>query len=150
MLPSTRTFMWSLHQQNLMLLHTMVKEKMNLQENTLFDLDPKVTQNVAQCPLHHVTYAPTEFEVTKSKALGGRVRLINTKAANLKIGYMFLLFFENRSYFTLQRWKSINCIFFTGENITFSNIQYLTNSFWRFNILYLINLVSACNTSNNF
>ena len=76
---------------------------MNLQENTLFDLDPKVTQNVAQCPLHHVTYAPTEFEVTKSKALGGRVRLINTKAANLKIGYMFLLFFENRSYFTLQR-----------------------------------------------
>ena len=25
----------------------------------------------AQCPLHHVTYAPTEFEVTTSKALGG-------------------------------------------------------------------------------
>ena len=35
---------------------------MHLQENTL---------NVAQCPLHHVTYAPTEFEVTTSKALGG-------------------------------------------------------------------------------
>ena len=31
----------------------------------------KVTQNVAQCPLHHVTYAPTEFEVTTLKALGG-------------------------------------------------------------------------------
>ena len=31
----------------------------------------KVTQNVAQCPLHHVTYATTEFEVTMSKALGG-------------------------------------------------------------------------------
>ena len=29
------------------------------------------TLNVAQCPLHHVTYAPTEFEVTTSKALGG-------------------------------------------------------------------------------
>ena len=31
----------------------------------------KVTLNVAQCPLHHVTYAPTEFEVTTSKALEG-------------------------------------------------------------------------------
>ena len=32
----------------------MVKE-MHLQENIFFDLDPKVnvTQNVAQCPLHH-------------------------------------------------------------------------------------------------
>ena len=48
----------------------MVK-KIHLQENTLFDLDlgVKVTQNVAQCPLHHVTYAPTEFEVTMSKDL---------------------------------------------------------------------------------
>ena len=45
---------------------------MHLQESTLFDLDlqVKVTLNVAQCPLHHVTYAPTEFEVTTSKALG--------------------------------------------------------------------------------
>ena len=45
---------------------------MHLQENTLFDLDllVKVTQNVAQCPLHHVIYAPTEFKVTMSKALG--------------------------------------------------------------------------------
>ena len=39
---------------------------MHLQENTLKD-----TLNVAQCPLHRVTYAPTEFEVTTSKALGG-------------------------------------------------------------------------------
>ena len=48
-------------------------EKMHLQESTLFDLDLQVnvTLNVAQCPLHHVTYAPTEFEVTTSKALGG-------------------------------------------------------------------------------
>ena len=46
---------------------------MHLQESTLFDLDlrVKVTLNVSQCPLHHVTYAPTEFEVTLSKALGG-------------------------------------------------------------------------------
>ena len=46
---------------------------MHLQESTLFDLDlqAKVTLNVAQRPLHHVTYAATEFEVTKPKALGG-------------------------------------------------------------------------------
>ena len=44
---------------------------MHLQESTLFDLQVKVTLNVAQCPLHHVTYAPTEIEVTKSNALGG-------------------------------------------------------------------------------
>ena len=38
-----------------------------LQENTLFDLGVNVKQNVAQCSLHHVTYAYTEFEVTTSK-----------------------------------------------------------------------------------
>ena len=45
---------------------------MHLQQSALFDLElqVKVTLNVAQCPLHHVTYAPTEFEVTTSKALG--------------------------------------------------------------------------------
>ena len=47
----------------------MVKENMHLQENTLFDLDPKVKvkPNVAQYPQHHVTYAYIEFEVTTSK-----------------------------------------------------------------------------------
>ena len=46
---------------------------MHLQENTLNDLDlqVEVTRNVAQCPLHHVTYAPTEFEVAVPKDLGG-------------------------------------------------------------------------------
>ena len=62
-----------MHQQSLILLHPRVKEKMHLEENTLFDLDlwVKVTRNVAQCPLHHVTYAPTELEVTTAKGLGG-------------------------------------------------------------------------------
>ena len=43
--------------------------EMHLQESTLFNLDlqVKVTLNVAQCPLHHVTFAPTEFQVTTSK-----------------------------------------------------------------------------------
>ena len=57
-----------MHQQSLMLLHPMVKEKMHLQENTLFDLDPgvKVIQNVAQYPRHRVTYAPAKFDIATS------------------------------------------------------------------------------------
>ena len=46
---------------------------MHLQENTLVDLDLglKVTQNVAQYPLHHVSYAATKFEVVTFNKLGG-------------------------------------------------------------------------------
>ena len=55
------------HQLSLILLHPTVKEKMHLQKkNTLYKI-----RNVAQCPLHPVNFAPTEFEVTTSKALGG-------------------------------------------------------------------------------
>ena len=36
-----------------------------------FDLGVKVTRNVAQYPLHHVTYSPTKFEVATSNGLGG-------------------------------------------------------------------------------
>ena len=36
----------------------------------IFDLDLGVTQNIAQYPLHHVTYAPAKFEVTMSNGLG--------------------------------------------------------------------------------
>ena len=45
----------------------MVQE-MHYQENTLFDLDPKVkvTQNVAQYPRLYVTYAPAKFDVATS------------------------------------------------------------------------------------
>ena len=55
-----------------MLLHPMVKEKMHLQETTLFDLDlgVKVTQNVAQYPRHHVTYAPAKFDIATSHGGG--------------------------------------------------------------------------------
>ena len=46
--------------------------EMHLQENTLFDLDlVKVTQNVAQYPLHHVTYSALKFEDAMSNGLGG-------------------------------------------------------------------------------
>ena len=48
---------------------------MHLQVNTLFDLDlgVKVTKNVSQYHLHHVTtvtYSGKNFEVATSKALG--------------------------------------------------------------------------------
>ena len=45
---------------------------MDLQESTLYDLDlgAKVTQNDAQNHLHHVTYAPANFEFAMSNCLG--------------------------------------------------------------------------------
>ena len=56
--------------QSLKLLRPMVKE-MHYQENTLFDLDPKVkgvkvTQNVAVYLRLYVTYAPAKFDVATS------------------------------------------------------------------------------------
>ena len=56
--------------QSLKLQRPMVKE-IYLQENELFDLDPKVkgvkvTLNVAKYPQHHVTYAPANFDVATS------------------------------------------------------------------------------------
>ena len=56
--------------QSLKLLPPKVKE-MHLQENALFDLEVEVTQNVAQYPLHHVTYVSAKFEVAISNSLGG-------------------------------------------------------------------------------
>ena len=48
---------------------------MHLQENTLFDPRPwvrvKVTRNVAQYHLRHVTYSGTKFEVATSNGLAG-------------------------------------------------------------------------------
>ena len=60
--------------QSLKLLPPMVNE-MHYQENTLFDLDPKVkgvkvTQNVDQYPRLHVTYAPAKFDVATSHGKG--------------------------------------------------------------------------------
>ena len=92
MLSSAHQIIWPLHLQSLKLLRPTVLEKMHLQESTLFDLDLQVnvTLNVAQCPLHHVTYAPTEFEVTTSKALGGEAftRKFNIWPLTLTLGSM--------------------------------------------------------------
>ena len=69
-LPSTLYIMLPMHLQSLKLLHPKVEE-MHLKENTVFDLGVKVTQNIAQYPLHHVTYAAPKFEVATSNSLGG-------------------------------------------------------------------------------
>ena len=59
--------------QSLKLLPLTVWEGMHLHENTLFDLvlGVKVAQDVAQYPLHHVTYSDTKFKVAMSNGLGG-------------------------------------------------------------------------------
>ena len=60
-----------MHLQRLKLLRPTVYVEMHLQENTLLDLDIKITQNVAQYPLHHVIYAPAKFEAATSNSSGG-------------------------------------------------------------------------------
>ena len=52
-----------MHLQRFKLLRPTVKEQMHLQENIVFDLKIKVTQDVAQHLLHHVTYAFAKFDV---------------------------------------------------------------------------------------
>ena len=53
---------------------------MHLQKYTLFDLElgVKATQNVAQYPLHHVTYASAKFEVALFNNLRGDAFTRNT------------------------------------------------------------------------
>ena len=71
MLSSTLYIIGPMQFQSLRLLRLMVKNKMHLQENTLFDLWPdlgvKVTLNFAEYPLHSVTYAGIKFEVDTSR-----------------------------------------------------------------------------------
>ena len=60
-----------MHIQSLKLLRQKLKEEKHLQVNSIFDLGVKITGNVAQYPLHHVTYPATKFEVATSNPLGG-------------------------------------------------------------------------------
>ena len=55
------------------LLRPTVWEEMHLQENLFLTLDlgVKVTQNIAQYPLRHVTFTATKFKVAASNGLGG-------------------------------------------------------------------------------
>ena len=65
---------------------------MHLQENSIFDLDlrVKVTQNVAQYPLHYVTYSFTKFEVATSNGLGGDTFTRNVTDAQYWISGQFI------------------------------------------------------------
>ena len=74
MLPSTLYIMSPKHLLNLMLLHLTVQENMHLQESTLFDLDLRVTQNVALSTLHSMwpMHLPSQMIIViMSNGLGG-------------------------------------------------------------------------------
>ena len=66
--------MGPMRSQNLKLLLPKVYEEISLQKihSLMFDLDlgVKVTRNFTQCPLQHVIYASTKFEVATSNGLG--------------------------------------------------------------------------------
>ena len=57
--------------------------------NSIFDLylGVKVTQNVAQYPLHHVTFSATKFEVATSNRLGDAFTIkFNIRPLTLTLG----------------------------------------------------------------
>ena len=64
---------------------------MHLQANKLFDLKcclvpstscgAKVTHNITQYPLHHVTYTPAKFEVVMSNSLGDAITKLEDMTA---------------------------------------------------------------------
>ena len=66
-----------MHLQSLKLLRQKLKKEKHLQEiqYLTFDLDlgVKVTQNIAQYPLHHMTHPATKFEVARFNHLGADI-----------------------------------------------------------------------------
>ena len=60
------------HLHNKKMLRPTVLDEMHLQENISYDLivGIKVTLDITQHPLQHVTYAPAKFEVATSNGLG--------------------------------------------------------------------------------
>ena len=66
---NTLYIMLPMQLQCLKLLRQTVYEELHLKENTLLDLGVKVTGNVVQYPLHHVTYSAAKFEVATSNIL---------------------------------------------------------------------------------
>ena len=119
-----------MHQQSLILLHSKLKEKMHLQENTLFDLDPKVkvTRNVAQCPLHHVINPRTKFEVTTSKNFRRRTIYKKIQYLTLTQGHTKCCLVPSTScdIFSYKAWSCYNKRF--RRRCIYKKIQYLT--FW--------------------
>ena len=85
-----------------------------------FDLDlgVKVTPNVTQYPLHHVTYAPTKFEVSTSNGLGE-----DTITRNVTDGRTDR---QTDARTTDRIWYEINIPYFSYEKAGITNIL-LTN-----------------------
>ena len=54
-------------------LQSIVHHRIYMYPLFIFDIDlvVKVTQTISQYPLHHVTYAQANFEVSMSNILGG-------------------------------------------------------------------------------
>ena len=75
MLPSTLYIMCPIQLQSLKLLCLTFRRRCIYRKihYLIFDLDlgVKFKRNIAQYPLHHVTYPATKFEVATSKGLGG-------------------------------------------------------------------------------
>ena len=58
---------------------TNALEEIQLQENTLFDI-LNVIGNIAQCPIHHVAYAPAKFEAATYNGLGAKSQILSSVA----------------------------------------------------------------------
>ena len=56
---------------------------MHILEKKLFNHGVKVTQNVAQYPLHHKTYALAKFEVATTNSLGGDIHSVTLTTRNV-------------------------------------------------------------------
>ena len=81
-----------------------------------FDLDlgVKVTRNVAQYPLHHMTYLGTKFEVAVSNGLGGDAFTRNVLDARMDR--------QTDRRTTDRLWYEINIPFFSKEKRRYNKI----------------------------
>ena len=64
-----------------------------------FDLGVKVIQNVAQYPIHHVTYSATKFEVAMSNGLEEGTCTIHYLTFGLDLGVKVI---QNVAYYPLH------------------------------------------------
>ena len=81
---------------------------MHLQDNTILTF--KVTQNLAQYPLHHLTYSATKLEVATSNSLG-----VDTFTRNLMDRLT-----DGQTY---QLWYEINIHFFLKKKAGVTNLK---------------------------
>ena len=82
------------------------------------DLGVKVTRNVAQYPLHHVTYSDTKFEVATSNGLEGDTFTRNvTRWTDFGTKLIYTFFLKKKQV----RLDSSRCV-----NFSFLTIAYLS------------------------